>query len=147
MITRIICLFLMATTPVAAQDAGMTYAQFIMSGPGILSESEWRDLTGGRTVLYRDGMKGGPAIGREYYPTDSNLVYFLNTRGQCFAGEWTFKNRAFCFDWGDDAPSCFYHKRSDGDIYTVVADPNNFDPEAEIQIIEDIIDAPFQCAP
>ncbi|MBL4805854.1 MAG: hypothetical protein JKY31_01035 [Rhodobacteraceae bacterium] len=132
-----ICALLALPLTAFAEDLSLAQREQIINAVNI-SESDWRNMTSGRTVIYhQDGME----YGREYYPSSGNRTYFRAANGTCLEGEWSYEDKIFCFDWGRDLPSCFFHKRV-GDAIFIVGSTGG-----DIQQVTEIIDAPFQCAP
>ncbi len=99
-----------------------------------ISAQEWQEMTHGLTVIYE---VFGVEQGREYYPADSNQVFYRFANGECLTGTVIYEPAQFCFDWEGFDRMCFEHKYVDGEIYIV--------GEIGIAFVSDIINDPFQC--
>jgi len=107
-----------------------------------ISESAWRDMTAGKTVVYEidDAI-----YGYETYRKNSNRISIRLENGTCINGQWFMQQTAFCFDWEGGPLNCFNHKELDGDIY-VVGLENGMETE-DIQKVARIDDRPVFCGP
>lgn len=96
----VITLALPSATPVAAAE-------------GPIGEAEWRKLTDGKTVHYK---QNGRITGREYYPRGEYFsIYEDAASGVCYEGPWAFTEGRFCFLYADNF-QCFSHTRRGGKI-------------------------------
>lgn len=101
-----------------------------------ITPSEWQQLTSGRTVIYQNY---GVVHGREYYPADSNEVFYEFADGTCLEGTVTYEPSQFCFDWQGHEFMCFQHKYIDGEIFIAGS--------GGVTFVSDIVDDPFRCTP
>jgi len=99
-----------------------------------ISAQQWQEMTRGRTVIYQNF---GVEQGREYYPSESNKVFYRFANGECIEGTTTYELPNFCFDWEGYGKMCFEHKYVAGEIFIA--------GESGIIFVSDIVIDPFQC--
>ncbi|WP_118132546.1 hypothetical protein [Oceanicella sp. SM1341] len=105
-----------------------------------IPESEWRDLTRGKTVYY---YIDGTYFGREYYWPGQDMVTFQHASGVCANARWTYSSGEYCFFF--DRPHCFAHVRRDGEIIII---PQSAEAGGEQeQLVQSISPTSFTCTP
>lgn len=89
------------------------YVAPVTAADSTIGEAEWRKLTNGNTVQYK---QNGQITGREYYPPGEYFSIFEDAAsGVCYEGPWAFTDGRFCFLYADNF-QCFSHTRRGEEI-------------------------------
>lgn len=103
---------------------------------------EWSEMAMGRTLIYRID---GALWALERYHPGGNRVTLQYHDGSCQEGTWDYSAPHYCFYWEGDAPVCFRHARSRGEI--LIIETRNGADTNMLQQMTAVTDLPLACGP
>ena len=107
---------------------------------GDISAEDWSRMAAGRTLTY---MIGDAFFALEHYHLTGPGVTIQLADGRCMAGTWQHRDRQYCYVWEGNAPVCFRHIRSGGEI--LILQLENGVETGDIQVMTGVSDAPLIC--